>query len=46
MTDCAKNETKPCKNRLLNTDKSKVKVYVIPTTEKVAVAQDTEQFLE
>ncbi|MBN1816821.1 MAG: acetate kinase [Sedimentisphaerales bacterium] len=46
VLDPAKNEAKPCKNLPLNTDNSRVKVYVIPTNEEVAIAQDTYQLLE
>ena len=39
--DASRNEAKSSDNRLISTDTSRVKVYVIPTDEEAAIAGDT-----
>ncbi len=44
--DAARNEAREPKERLISTDRSRVKVYVIPTNEEAAIAADTYRLVQ
>ncbi|MEJ5259985.1 MAG: acetate kinase [Anaerohalosphaeraceae bacterium] len=44
--DAARNEAREPKERLISTDCSRVKVYVIPTNEEAAIAADTYRLVQ